>query len=182
MNPMLDGYPEDYNGYLIRTDFRIGIQICQCLADDELSEYERIATALYLLYGKSIPDAETAYHGLAWFLNGGNLPEERNGEEDEKSFDFDVDAGRIITGFRKAYGIDLEKESLHWFKFLRMIGDLGECAFTSVIEYRTKKITSDMPAEMRKTYAELRKRYALKQDYSEEEQSAIADFLAALAD
>lgn len=69
MNPMLDGYPDNYDGYLIHTDFRIGIQICQCLSDEELSEYERIATALYLLYGKGVPDAGTAQKGLSWFIN-----------------------------------------------------------------------------------------------------------------
>lgn len=179
MNPILDGYPTEYAGYLIRTDFRIGIQICQCLADEDMSEYERVATALYLLFGNGVPDQETAQAGLTWFINGGCIPEEKS-TDGEDFFDFDVDSGRIITGFKKNYNIDLERENLHWFKFLAMIGDLGDCAFTNVIEYRTKKITSDMPAETRKTYADLKRKYALKPVFNEEEQAAIDDFLSQL--
>lgn len=180
MNPMLDGYPSEYNGYLIRTDYRIGIQICQCLADTDLNPYEQTAIALNLLYGNGVPvEPDIAYAGLAWFLHGGKENQETSSDEEE-CFDFDIDSGRIITGFRRAYGVDIDKIDMHWFRFLAMIGDLGECAFTNVIDYRTKKITADMPAETRKTYSELKRRYALKPTYTDEEQEMIEQFLSSL--
>ena len=35
-NLLLDALPTEYEGYLIRTDYRIGIQISQALEDEEL--------------------------------------------------------------------------------------------------------------------------------------------------
>ena len=32
-NAILDRLPEDYNGWLIRTDYRIGVQIQLCISD-----------------------------------------------------------------------------------------------------------------------------------------------------
>ena len=176
MNAMLDGYPEEFEGYLIRTDFRIGMQICQCLADEDLSDYEKISNALYLLYGKGVPDVEVAMRGLSWFLNRGEIKDKsEDNEGEEESFDFEVDSELIMSGFLKVYHIDLERESMHWFKFLSMIGDLGECALTNVINIRNKKITADMPADQRETYTKLKKKYSLK-EYTYEEQEKIKPY------
>lgn len=189
MNPILDGYPEEFEGYLFRTDFRVGMQICMCLEDRELEEYERIATALELLFGKGIPDVETAMQALKWYMCGGKMPEQKHRSESEESdeedvadqsFDFEIDAGRIMTAFRKAYHMDLTREHMHWFQFLEMLGDVGECAFTNVINIRTKKLTSNMSAEQRATYAELKKKYSLT-EYTEEEQAKIDEFFAMLS-
>ena len=70
-NAMLDRLPEDYNGWLIRTDYRIGVQIQLCISDPELDESERTWTALSLLYGNGIPpDLHMAIDGLSWFMSG----------------------------------------------------------------------------------------------------------------
>ena len=105
-NFLLDSLPEDYEGYLLRTDYRVGIQISQALEDDELSPQERLAVAFSLLYGNGTPPAEIAYQGLQWFLNGGNLPEQEEGQEDSgeedpgiRFFSFDYDAARLYSGF-----------------------------------------------------------------------------------
>ena len=50
-NIILDRLPTEYKGYLIRTSFRIGIQISLCLQDEDYSEEERVLIALNLLYG-----------------------------------------------------------------------------------------------------------------------------------
>lgn len=189
MNAMLDGYPEEYEGYLIRTDFRIGMQICLCLEDRELEEYERLAIALDLLFGKGMPDMEVAMKALSWYINGGKLPEKKayedNGEEEDEEeenryFDFEIDSDRIITAFQKAYGIDITKTNMHWFRFLALLGDVGECAFTNVVNIRTKKLTSNMSSEQRATYAELKRKYSLV-SYTEDEQAKIESFFAELS-
>ena len=53
-NMLLDPLPGDYEGFLIRTDYRIGIQIALCLQDKELSENDRLLVALSLLYGNGV--------------------------------------------------------------------------------------------------------------------------------
>ena len=65
---LLDHLPEDYNGFLIRPDYRIGIQIALCLQDEDLSENDRVFTAISLLFGRGLPPLETAVEGLGWFM------------------------------------------------------------------------------------------------------------------
>ena len=179
-NFLLDALPEDYEGFLIRTDYRVGIQISQALEDDELTPQERLAVAFALLYGNGVPPAETAYEGLQWFLAGGNpASQESNGEgsNDEDNglrfFSFDYDAARLYSGFRKAYGIDLDRERMHWFRFLILLGDLGDCAFTQVVHYRTADL-SKLDKNTRKAYAKMRRLYAIPQPESEEEREFMA--------
>ena len=190
MVAVLDGYPDEYKGYLIRTDFRIGMQICMCLADESLEQDERIITAVMLLFGNGVPPVETAIEGLNWFLNAGKEPVKKPGisgkESDSQSdshseeyFDFSVDADRIMTAFLRRYNVDLVKENLHWFKFLAMLGDVGQCAFTDVVGIRKKSITSNMSAEYRATLSELKKQYSLTK-YTEEEQEKLDSFFAEL--
>lgn len=50
-NFLLDSLPEDYEGYLLRTDYRVGIQISQALEDEELSLQERLAVAFHCYMG-----------------------------------------------------------------------------------------------------------------------------------
>lgn len=179
-NFLLDALPEDYEGFLIRTDYRVGIQISQALEDDEFTPQERLAVAFALLYGNGVPPSETAYEGLQWFLAGGNpASQESNGEgsNDEDNglrfFSFDYDAARLYSGFRKAYGIDLDRERMHWFRFLILLGDLGDCAFTQVVHYRTADL-SKLDKNTRKAYAKMRRLYAIPQSESEEEREFMA--------
>lgn len=177
-NLLLDALPEDYEGYLIRTDYRIGVQISQALADDDLEPYERLNVAFGLLYGHGVPaDARTALTGLQWFMNGGAEPAGDAPEDNGVAyFSFDYDASRLYSGFRRAYGLELDRVRLHWFRFLPMMADLGDCAFTQVIGYRSAD-TSKMDAQTRAAYNTMKRRFALPQPESEDER----EFMAKLA-
>lgn len=178
-NAMLDRLPEDYNGWLIRTDYRIGVQIQLCLSDPELSDSEKTGTALYLLYGNGMPDLATALDGLSWFMSCGD-PRPSSGEGTEPPvYSFDQDAGRIVSAFRKVFGIDLSRERLHWFEFIAMMGDLSETAFTSVINIRSTD-TSDVDKKKRAEFARMKERFALSGQYSSKEQAEIDEFMARL--
>ena len=187
MNAILDGYPNEFEGYLIRTDFRIGMQICLCLADEELDEIEKLQTALDLLFGNAHPVIAVALEGLSWYLNGGNIEEHidkhghDNGEDEEPgdAFNFDIDSSRINSAFMRAYNIDLTTTSMHWFRFIELLSDVGECAFSNVINIRTKKLTSEMSQEYRSSLAELKKKYTLNK-YSDEEKEMLNAFYASL--
>lgn len=179
-NLLLDALPTEYEGYLIRTDYRIGIQISQALEDEELEPYERIGIALSLLYGNGIPPADIAYAGLRWFLNaaaGAPQNEEDAGAvsvEDDgiRYFSFDYDASRLYSGFRRAYGVELDRVEMHWFRFLSLLGDLGECAFTRVVDIRSADL-SKMDKETKRAYAAMRRKVALPQPKSQEEEEFL---------
>ena len=165
-NAMLDHLPEDYKGWLIRTDYRIGVQIQLCISDLELDDSEKTWTALSLLYGKGVPpDFQTALDGLSWFLSCGNPTPA--GEAD--------DSGRIVSAFRKVFGIDLSRKKLHWFEFISMLGDLGGTAFTSVIDIRSTD-PSEVDKKKRAEFIRMKKRFALSAEYTPEEQAEIEEF------
>lgn len=171
-NAMLDRLPEDYNGWLIRTDYRIGVQIQLCIADAELSDGEKTAAALHLLYGRGVPpDLQVALDGLNWFLSCGNpAANEKNHEPDV--FSFEQDSMRIVSAFKKIFGVDISREKLHWFEFVPMLGDLTGTAFTSVIDIRTTD-ASEINQKKRAEFVRMKKRFALANQYSSEEQAVI---------
>lgn len=191
-NILLDPLPDSYDGHAINADFRIGVQIALASKDEELADYERLYVMTELLYKNEAPqDVENALRGVKWFMSGGKIAEGLNGaeetaeevEEDEEAetFDFEYDAGRIYSAFRKTYGINLNTvQGLHWFEFLALLGDLGDCAFSAVIEYRTKKLDG-LPPKQRSEYARLKSKYALPRRYTYEEEERLAAFEAALA-
>lgn len=184
-NIMLDRLPEDYKGYLIRTDFRIYIQITQCLADTELSDEEKISTALWLLYGMSQPPLELAYQGLMWYINftaepyenENNSKRRENAQDNEPCMSFDIDSSRIYTAFKRYYNIDLKSAYLHWAEFLYMLKDLGECAYTSVVDIRSKNLKGMGDAEKR-TYRKLKEKYRLKPRLTNEQSKQIQRILS----
>lgn len=175
-NLMLDRLPENYQGWLIRTDYRIGVQIQLCLSDPELSDGEKTGIALGLLYGNGIPDIQTAIEGLGWFMNCGNpIPlAEEAGEPDIYSFEHD--AGRIVSAFKKVFGLDIDRERLHWFKFVPMLGDLSGTAFTSVIDIRGTS-ASEVDSKKRAEFIRMKKRFALPNQYTAEEEETIQSVL-----
>ncbi|MBQ8171768.1 MAG: hypothetical protein IJZ95_07270 [Oscillospiraceae bacterium] len=176
-NIMLDGLPTEYEGYLIRTDFRIGMQISEVLNDVNLAEPEKMYKAYELLYGSGVPsDRETAIGGLQWFMRGGE-EENDNSHSDGKPpvFDFEQDNRLVYSAFRARFGIDLTRERLHWFAFLAMLSDLGGCSLSEVMSIRSTDL-SKLSGEQQKHYAELKERYKIQQPLSDAEQAMIAEF------
>lgn len=180
-NAMLDKLPEDYNGWLIRTDYRIGVQIQLCISDPELSDSEKTITALHLLYGNGIPDFKTAISGLGWFMSCGEEPvvDSDSGKREQAApeiYSFEYDAGRIVSAFRKVFGMDISRERLHWFSFVAMFGDLDGTAFTSVMDIRRTQ-PSDIDKRKRSEFIRMKKRFALPNQYTVEEEATISSVL-----
>jgi len=176
LNVILDGFPDEYEGYLIRTDFRIGMQISEALNDVDLAEPEKMATALRLLYGSGVPhDIEVARAGLHWFMSGGDPDKEHIPDGKPPTFDFEQDNRLVYSAFRARYGIDLARERLHWFAFLAMLGDLGGCSLSDIIGIRGTDL-SKLGDEQRRQYAAMQERYRIKPQLSEADRARIAEF------
>ena len=179
-NLLLDRLPNDYKGWLIRTDFRIGIQISLCLDDKTLTETERAQTALNLLYGNGVPrDAELAAEGIRWFLRCGG-PERDDLPEDNTppNYFLDFDAGRIWASFKATYGIDLHTANMHWFEFCYLLASVGKDTSLrdamEVRDYNTKDLKGADRAKV------IRAKRALTPPVEEtEEDKAFKDAFAA---
>lgn len=175
-NVILDGFPDEYRGYLIRTDFRIGMQISEALGDVDLAETEKLVTALRLLYGNGIPsDSAVAVNGLRWFMSGGGHDNAHSPDGKPPTFDFEQDDRLMYSAFRARYGIDLTRERLHWFAFLAMLGDLGGCSLSDIIGIRGADL-SKLGGEQRREFAALQARYRIAEKLSEAELARLAEF------
>ena len=174
-NIILDRLPTDYEGYLIRTSFRIGIQICLCLQDDDFDDNEKLGVALSLLYGNGMPDLETAMEGLTWFMSCG-MKQNDSTRNNKTLMYWDFDAPRIYSSFQSTYGIDLTKEDMHWFKFIAMIGSLDkDSALSKAIEIRDYDMT-DLKGKAKQDMVNLKHSLTPPIEYSDEEQKKIAEF------
>lgn len=182
-NILLDELPTKWRGFPIDSDFQTGIQISQCLADKELTQYERILTAADLLFydEKQRPDWEEAMEGLAWFMNEFNHDRHEKTNNTVKVMDFDIDQWRIYSAFLNQYHIDLNSTKLHWFTFMGLVSTLEECAFTRVVDIRCKKIMPKMSPEEKRAIKKAKKIYAIQEEDTEclnmEEQRAVDEFL-----
>lgn len=185
-NILLDEYPTEWNGFKLHTDFRVGIQITQASMDAELTDYEKMAVYRNLLFDSLEPiDITAVGECLEWFLNGWSHDKHIKSESGNV-MDFDIDQGRIYSAFLSQYQIDLNTTDMHFWKFMYLLTNLEECAFTRVIEIRTKKIDAKASREEKEYYKRAKKVYAISYEEvkTEEdklaEQEAVNEFLKAI--
>lgn len=171
-NILLDSLPHDWNGYEVDMDFQTGIQVSQCLNDPDLSKQEKLITAVSLMFPGEYPrTSEEIEEVLNWYLNGWNHDNiHKSKKSDVVLMDFDVDQWRIYAAFRSQYGINLNRQRLHFWEFMGLLSNLEECAFTRVISIRDKKITSKMSKEEKEAYSNAKKMYAIRREEVESEE------------
>lgn len=189
-NILIDRFPKEYEGYLIRWQFYNGILISDTLAKTkgiagtEFGQIEKLYAAFEILYGNGIPPFETALAGLKWFFACGG--EHKETEEEKKKpqlFSFESDKDRLFSAFVVKYGIDLNvSDDLHWFKFIALMNDLSDTAFRNVVNVRgmtdkeIKKYSKDVQAEIRKQKRLFAIEQALDVKYTPEQNKMIDHF------
>ncbi len=180
MNILLDLLPcsvrIDGTEYLFRPAYRTAIRCEKLMQETDRPDGERIIEALNLYYPKIPHDTLKAVDRLTWFYRCGEDPEqpipqddgEKDDEEDaealeqKRTYDYDYDADYIYAAFWAQYGIDLQKENLHWWKFRALFRGLEEGReIIKIIGYRTARITSSMSKEQKAFYRKMKRIYAL---------------------
>ena len=167
-NVLLDELPEDYEGYPVNTDFRIGIQLSQLLADHDMGNREKAERLCDLLFPGIIP--ENTNDAVKWFLGGWYTDNQTKTKETQEIMDYDADQWRIYSAFRQQYGIDLNTANMHYWVFMGLLSNLEVCAFKRIMDIRQKKIDSKMSKEEKEALKEAKKIYQLeaKEECTEE--------------
>ena len=123
--------------YGLHTDFRVILQILQCLEEQELPEILRWRVALGLFYDSPVPPEHRteAMEYLAQFLRCGQ-PEGRPGA---KLLDWQQDAPAIIAGVNAAAGCEVRSlPQVHWWTFLSWFHAMPPGQLSTVVAIRDK--------------------------------------------
>lgn len=173
----------------IRADYRAGIAFEQALSAPELTEQQRLALALAVLYEQIPEDIGQAVEQALWFYRCGRQePAGEDGEQEQdggaagpRVYSYEEDAPYIYAAFLSQYALDLaDVEFLHWWKFKALFAGLEERhEFVKIMRYRSVAISPKMPPEEQKFYRTMKRLYALPDHRSEEQKER--DFVNALA-
>jgi len=120
-------------------DYRMCIDVNIALTDRELTEVERIYSALLIFYDipniDDIRNIESAVNGMMEFLNAGT----QGSANSHKLVDWHEDAMLIISGVNSVVGHEIRAERyIHWWTFIAAYMAIGESALSTVVEIRDK--------------------------------------------
>lgn len=181
-NYLLDGFPTEYKGYQLNTDFRVGILLTLLMEDESVDEDIKLLVALNNLYKNKVPDdINIAVDGLTWFLSCGRsevyyLNKPKDTGTTDKCLDFNEDALDIWGAFWM-HGVDLDEiEYMHWFKFMTAISNVGDCPLSNKISYRGTDL-SKLKGDTLKYYRELKEKYQIYESVSKDEYEAYQEKL-----
>jgi len=173
-NCLLEQFPTEYRGSAINTSFRVGIALTLLTEDTRFPEDLKLLKAFDLLYKDEVPDFETAFNGMMWFLSCGRSEvyylEDELQEKAEKYLDFQYDAFDIYGAFLVS-GVDLHKSNMHWFKFMAFLNNLGDCPLSQKISYRATD-TNKMKGDTKKYYVDLKSKFKIRTQVTKEERDA----------
>lgn len=151
----MNDYPEfvvvKNKRYKINTDFRYAIE-CNRIAEDEtIGDFERVLAIIYTLFGEEGLNAKDDYEELLKlakkYLCCGKEVDIDNTEQAD--MDFIEDYAYIKTSFRSDYGMNIDKEKMHWWEFYELMNglsnsELGNCCVLNRVRnlrnYDTKDI------------------------------------------
>lgn len=152
----------------INTSYKVALRCNEISKDTHIGKVEKTMAIIYLLFGDEALEDEKNYETyirLAFdYLKCGE--DERNFDNDgERDMDFSQDYGLIKASFKSDYGIDIEKEDLHWWDFYMYLNGLTEnCVLNRVRELRTYDINKIKDEKEREKLIRSKKRFALKEE------------------
>lgn len=153
----------------INPGFRTVLKCYEIQGDKtELPEKDLIRM-LCLIYKKERLFSESHIDKMFWFFSCGrekkkkSFPRKIAGINNKQPFDFEEDADLIYAGFLQQYGIDLQEEDVHWWKFMILLENLGsDTRLSRLMEYRTIDTGSkNLSKEQRKFYQAMQRYYGL---------------------
>lgn len=134
----MNKYPEyvEVEGikYKINTDFRTALRCNEIAENESIGDFERVLGILYTLFGEECINRPEHYEKLLklakkYLLCG---EEEKKPDNKEPDMDYIQDMDYIEASFMSDYHIDLSVETMHWYKFNKLMNglsnsELGNC-------------------------------------------------------
>ena len=165
----MNNYPEfvKVNGklYKINTDFRYALRCEEIAQDETIKDVERALAIIFTLYGdeglSNGDDYAELLEKAIIYLQCGKEVKPKNGKPD---CDVLQDYCLIEPSFKSDYGIDLEHEEMHWYKFSKLMNGLTDkCVLNRVREIRTYDLSTIKDSKTKNKIREMQKEWALKE-------------------
>lgn len=150
------------NKYPIRYDYKTAIRYHLLLKDKDKGMEEKIVVALHDFYPIIPSELDEAILYMMWFYACGKEESETNiNQHHKETLSFQKDDYLIYAAFREKYGIDLNKEDMHWWVFRALLDSIIQgIGLQEVVHARAVKLTG-MSKEAKKYYSMLKREFAL---------------------
>lgn len=131
-----------------RGDYRMILDVFSTLEDGELTQNERIISALIIFYEDfnevedviNFPFLEEATIGMYNFFNGDKRGTEKV-KEARRLLDWEGDSEIICAAINKVSGKEIRSEPyIHWWTFLSYYMSIGESVLSTVVSIRDKTV------------------------------------------
>ena len=151
---------------LINSDFRTVLRCYEVQGGASQLDSGKLSEILRLFYPKVRRFSEEHIDKMFWFFACGRGKEKKKfprkvaGLNNKQPFDFETDADLIYAGFMQQYGIDLQREDMHWWRFMILLENLGaDTRLQKVMEYRTIDTSSKNLSKEQRKFLKAMQRY-----------------------
>lgn len=137
--------------YKIRSDYRAILDIISALEDPELNDREKVVVCLEIFYEKVPDDVNEALKKCFEFIS---LGKEEDGKRRPKLVDWEQDFDMIIAPINRVAGREIRNdEYLHWWSFVGLYNEVGDCLFAQIVGIRDKKARGKKLDDAEKEFA-----------------------------
>lgn len=151
---------------LIHSDFRTVLKCNEIIERESELSREALLEILQMFYKDCMFFTEEHIEKMFWFFSCGRerkkkrFPRKIAGLNDKQSFDFEEDAELIYAGFQQQYGIDLQRERMHWWRFMILLDNFGaDTRLSKVMEYRTTDTANKRLGKEERAFLQAMQRY-----------------------
>jgi len=145
------------NKYPINTDFRVAIKCDEILNDPNVDDLDRGILITGLLFGSESPYCNEALEKAKKFLENGAS------EDGKKILDFNQHWDYYYGAFRAQYGIDLNKDDIHYHDFVSLCKTLKNQAINDVIEVLTYDMSEVKDPKQRRKILDAQNKLKVKE-------------------
>jgi len=143
--------------YEINTDFRVAIKCDEILNNPNIDDLDRGILVTGLLFGVDSPYCEEALEKAKKYLENGATG------EGKKILDFKQHWDYYYGAFRSQYGIDLNKDELHYHDFVSLCKTLKNQSINDVIEILTYDMSEVKDPKQRRKIVEAQQKLKVKE-------------------
>lgn len=182
MNILIDLLPDHVTikgvEYEINSDFRTSILFELLMQDKNISEEEKLISAIELYYKEVPGDLNEAINKIIWFYTCGKDAQSYKGTGKGKNiqvYSFEHDAEYIYSAFLDQYRINLQQvDYLHWWEFKAMFKGLTEeKEIVKIMGYRSVDINKIKDKEQKAYYKKMKELYKIPSNISKDEKQKL---------